>query len=144
MLPKGTIPIAIGTFFVGVLCLVAIAGCVALLERTDEMKARVIAGIVTDTDAAERLEGVGRVRVEGTVTNTNYAMGVRFVRLKITWYDADENVVDITDTFAVGRETLEPGETSRWNDSSSAVNAEYVSVEVYDLRLAANRELRRR
>lgn len=52
-------------------------------------------------------------KVYGTVTN-NTSYTVKFVKVKVSMKDANDNVIDTENTYACGDEGLEPGESTKF------------------------------
>lgn len=79
--------------------------------------------------------GYGHIKVEGSITNPT-DKSYRYVQLKVKLLDVNGNVIDTENTYAVGFETLSPGDTKKWDvmfkDDSRADNVE---VEIVDYKI---------
>lgn len=90
-----------------------------------------------ERDRAVKLFVVGRVierssngaRMTGSVTNEGTAT-VNFVRVDIRWMDLQGNVIDTDNTYAVGSESLRPGDTSQFEAYTRAGGVRITGEEV--------------
>jgi hypothetical protein len=70
---------------------------------------------------------------EGSVTNDS-EVTVRFVTVRLTWEDSDGDVVDTGSTYAVGGESLRPGETSGFSGNTQHPSAQRCVASLLDYR----------
>lgn len=70
---------------------------------------------------------------EGSVRNQGEAT-VNFVQVRLTWQDADGSTVDTGSTYAVGRESLRPGESTTFQGATQHSTARRCVASVLDYR----------
>lgn len=77
----------------------------------------------------------GYITVEGSISNpTNNAYS--YVELKVKILDKNGKVIDTENTYAVGSETLSPGDTKKWDAMLKADDrADNVEVEIVDYKI---------
>ena len=77
----------------------------------------------------------GYITVEGSISNpTNNAYS--YVELKVKILDVNGNVIDTENTYAVGSESLSPGDTKKWDAMLKADDrADNVEVEIVNYKI---------
>lgn len=77
----------------------------------------------------------GYITVEGSISNpTNNAYS--YIELKVKLLDVNGNVIDTENTYAVGSETLSPGDTKKWDAMLKADSrADNVEVEIVNYKI---------
>ena len=77
----------------------------------------------------------GYITVEGSISNpTNNAYS--YVELKVKILDTNGKVIDTENTYAVGSETLSPGDTKKWDAMLKADDrADNVEVEIINYKI---------
>lgn len=73
-------------------------------------------------------------RIQGSILN-NSKKTVNFIILKLYWTDIEGDVVDTDSTYAVGRESLRPGEKSTFVGSTRHLAASHCGAELLDFKI---------
>lgn len=115
---------------------------VVLAVGTDDPGAHNPAGVSTpDTPRADLslsmdscTQRSNSLRVEGSVRN-NGEVTVQLVQVRLTWEDANGDVVDTSSDYAVGFESLRPGESSTFRGTTLHSAARFCTVSLLDYRV---------